>query len=45
MISAVRYADDKVVVSDSQQRLPRLMNNMNKVTTEINVRRYVYIMS
>ena len=34
MINAIRYADDKAVASTSQPGLQRLINNVNKVTTE-----------
>ena len=35
---ALRYADDKAVVSNSQQGLQRLMNNVNKVTKEFSMK-------
>ena len=34
IISTIRYADDKVVVANSQQGLQQLMDNLNKVTRE-----------
>ena len=38
MSNAIRYADDKAVVSNSQQGLQRLMNNINKVTKEFGMK-------
>jgi len=38
MINAVKYADDKAVVSNSQQGLQKLMNNVNKVTKEFGIK-------
>jgi len=38
VINAIRYADNKAVVSNSQQGLQRLMNNVNKVTKEFGIK-------
>jgi len=37
-ISAIRYADDKAMVANSQQGLQRLMNNINEVTKEFGMK-------
>ena len=34
IINAIRYADDKAMVANSQNGLQQLMDNLNKVTRE-----------
>jgi len=38
IINTVRYADDKIVVANSQKGLQQLMDNLNKVTREFDMK-------
>ena len=38
IINTIRYADDKAVVPNSQKGLQQLMDNMNKVTREFDMK-------